>query len=149
MAAMNTNALLLAFALFESGLDADAVGDKWHRGGPSVGMIQIRREMVAEVNRKLGWAWYRWPQDAVAPLRARLIFEDWLRLVVPRNTSAFDAYCRWAADRDGPEKARKPGSLLAPKAAKVARKYRELCALSDSMVEAMLRGENGTAVAEQ
>lgn len=56
-----TAALLAALCLIESGNDPSAIG----RGG-EVGILQITRPVVLDVNRITG-SRYRWPEDCLDP----------------------------------------------------------------------------------
>lgn len=70
---MITPKLILALIAVESGGVPDAVGDN----GRAYGILQIHREVVQDVNRVYGTS-YRWPEDALQPVKAKRICELYL-----------------------------------------------------------------------
>lgn len=73
--------VLAALCLVESGNNPKAVGDH----GRAIGVLQIHREVVADVNRQYHTK-YSWPQDCKDPEKSRKICSLYLQMYGERKT---------------------------------------------------------------
>ena len=102
-----SNIFIAALIAVESGGDAKAIGDN----GRSVGVLQIQRAVVEDVNRVHGTR-YRWPEDAQNPMNAaricRLYLQHWCTVDrLRREPTLEDAARIW---NGGPHGYKKPAT---------------------------------------